>query len=297
MKKALKLVYNRLPFKQPLFNMVKRLWQPPDHVYRHLYFKGLFTVAVSKTEQFRIQHYGYELENELFWKGIAGGWEKVSIGLWTRLCRQASVIVDIGANTGVYSLVAKSVNPRARVFAFEPVARVFEKLEENNRLNNYDIVCLRKAVSNYTGKAVIYDTNEEHIYSVTVNKNLHDATTTVRQSEIETVSLREFIEKEHLTHIDLMKIDVETHEPEVLEGLGAYLEKFRPTMFVEVLNDEVGSRINELVKDLEYLYFNIDEDRGIRQENRIGHSDYFNFLLCTKQVAYDLGLLTASSAD
>jgi ribosomal protein L11 methylase PrmA len=99
--------------------------------------------------------------------GIKDGWEKVSTGLWIKLCRESEVIIDIGANTGVYSLIAKTVNPGAKVFAFEPVERVFEKLQGNCRLNNYDIGCFKKAVSNYSGKAKIYDTAGEHIYSVT----------------------------------------------------------------------------------------------------------------------------------
>lgn len=291
MKKSLKTIYKNLPFKKPVFTFLKKLWQPPDHVYRHLHFKGTFTVPLSQTEQFRIRHYGFEVENELFWKGIDGGWEKVSIGLWTQLCRKANIVVDIGANTGVYSLVAKAVNPCAKVYAFEPVQRVFEKLTENNRINNFDIVCLKKAVSNYTGKAIIFDTNEEHIYSVTVNRNIHDPSTSVNKSEIETITLEEFICQNKLARIDLIKIDVETHEPEVLEGFGDFLRKLQPTMFVEVLNDEVGNKVNELVKGLGYLYFNIDENKGVRQVSKIEKSDYFNFLICSKEVANDLKLI------
>ena len=39
-----------------------------------------------------------------------------------------------------------------------------------------------------------------------------------------------------------MKIDVETHEPAVLKGMGEYLRSFRPTMLIELLNDEVAQQ-------------------------------------------------------
>jgi FkbM family methyltransferase len=290
-KKTLKTVYKIIPFKQPLFAVLKRVYQPSPKLYRHLHFTGTFTVTISKTEQFQIRHYGYEIENELFWRGILGGWEKVSIGLWIQLCRNAGVIVDIGANTGVYSLVAKAVNATSKVFAFEPVERVFYKLLENTRINEYDIVCIKKAVSNYSGTAVIYDTLEEHVYSVTVNKNIHGNSTAVKKFEVETITLKEFIANYKLSTIDLLKIDVETHEPEVLEGFGTYLNKYRPTMFVEVLNNEVGLKINELVKGLGYLFFNIDENKGVRLVNKIEQSDYYNYLLCNEQIAKQLKLI------
>ncbi len=36
-----------------------------------------------------------------------------------------------------------------------------------------------------------------------------------------------------------MKIDVETHEPEVMEGFAEYYLKFKPIILIEVLNDQI----------------------------------------------------------
>ncbi len=290
-KEKLKKAYAIIPFKKPIFNLVKKLGTPSHEIYKHLYFKGKFQVQVDKGNSFQIMHYGYEIENELFWKGLKNGWEKVSIGLWIQLCRNAKVIFDVGANTGVYSLVAKTISPAASVFAFEPVARVFEKLSKNCSLNQYDIKCYQKAVSNYTGEAVIYDTTDDHILSVTVNKNLQAPSKEVRECKIETITLKQFVQEQALDRIDLMKIDVETHEPEVLEGFGEYLNKFKPTMLIEILNEEIGTKVNALVEGMDYLYFNIDENNGVRQVDRITHSDYYNYLLCSKEVAKKLKLL------
>ena len=290
LKKAIKSLYAALPFKRPVFEVVKKIYKPTPRIYQHLHFNDSFRVRVTDKETFKIRHYGFEIENELFWAGIKDGWEKVSTALWIKLCRESEVIIDIGANTGVYSLIAKTVNPGAKVFAFEPVERVFEKLERNCRLNNYDIGCFKKAVSNYSGKAKIYDTAGEHIYSVTVNKNLNSSTTLVKEFEIDTITLKDFIEKQGLTKIDLIKIDVETHEPEVLEGMHEYLAKFNPVMLIEILNDEVAAKLNKLLAGLGYLYFNIDENNGVRQVKEVIKSDYYNFLFCKKETALKLGL-------
>ena len=69
-------------------------------------------------------------------------------------------------------MLAKTIQPKSRVYAFEPVERVFVKLLYNNQLNNFDIFTEKKAISNYTGKAIIYDKDTTHTYSVTVNKDI-----------------------------------------------------------------------------------------------------------------------------
>ena len=53
-----------------------------------------------------MNHFGLELENELFWAGLEGGWEKTSMSLWIKLVKASVVVLDIGANTGLNALVA-----------------------------------------------------------------------------------------------------------------------------------------------------------------------------------------------
>lgn len=292
MKSDLKQFYNIVPLKKQLFSYLKHFYSPSESVYKHLHFKGDFDVLIDEEHSFKLRHYGFQIENEIFWGGLKESHEKISTNLWINLSRQAETVFDIGANTGVYSLITKSLNPKAKVYAFEPVKRVYEKLCENNILNEYDVVCLEKATSNKTGTAVIYDTPTEHVYSVTVGKNLNDTNVEVIPTSIETVRLDDFIESENIEKIDLMKIDVETHEAEVLEGLGKYLELFKPTLLIEILNDEVGKNVEDLVAKNGYLYFDIDDKNGsLKQTNQITKSDFYNYLLCNEKTAKELNLV------
>lgn len=292
MKKLLKNIFLKVPLKKQLFVLMKSFFTPGQNVYKHLHFHDDFSVRVDKNHSFQMRHYGFELENEIFWRGLENGWEHVSISLWAKLVKDANVILDVGANTGIYSLIAKSVNPKSRVYAFEPVKRVFEKLEFNNRLNRFDIMCFDEALSDTDGEAIIYDVPSEHVYSVTVNKNINTPGAPVIPTKIKIMKLDTFIERHNVEPIDLIKIDVETHEAEVLEGMGKYLDEFRPTMLIEILNDEVGARVESLVANKDYLYFNLDEESGsIRRVEKISKSDYYNYLLCTRKIAEDLGLL------
>lgn len=167
MKPLLKKIYQAAPFKKPVFSVLRKLGIP-ETIYKHLHFKGVIDVPVAG-KSFKVFHHGYQIENEIFWSGLTGGWEKVSMGLWIQLCQKSKCIFDVGANTGIYALVAKTVNPNAPVHAFEPVRRVKEKLDHNIKLNGFDIVANEVALSNYNGSATIYDSHEEHTLSVTVN--------------------------------------------------------------------------------------------------------------------------------
>ncbi|MCK6649636.1 MAG: FkbM family methyltransferase [Bacteroidia bacterium] len=290
MKKATKYLYNIIPFKFEFYSFLKIFWKPREYIYKHLHFKGIIKVKVEDSS-FRMKHHGYQIENEIFWVGLTNGWEKESIKLWIKLSKKANVIFDIGANTGIYSLIAKAVHPNSKVFAFEPVKRVFDKLQENIQLNKFDIYAQEEAISNSTGTAVIYDTYSDHIYSVTVNKNLASSTTKVVEKKISTITLNDFIKKHNIEKIDLIKIDVETHEPEVLEGFSDYLSIHKPTILIEILNDEIGNKVSALIQGLGYLYFNIDEKGSPRKVDNITKSDYFNYLLCSQDTASEIGLI------
>ena len=271
--------------------MLKKVWTPRENIYKHLHFKGVFNVRVDDRTWFKLNHYGYQIENEIFWTGLSGGWEKTSMAIWIALCKKSMLIYDIGANTGIYSLVAKATHPAAEVYAFEPVKRVYSKLVDNSRLNGYDITCHELAVSNADGQALIYDTTDDHTLSVTLNKNLHRPETTVIPTVVSTIRLSSLIDKDEMKKIDLIKIDVETHEPEVLEGLEPYLSRDKPSILVEVLNDDIGKQIEKIVHGNNYLYFNIDEQGGIRRTESILKSDHYNYLLCQPDTAHSLGLI------
>jgi FkbM family methyltransferase len=286
MKTLLKKTYNQLPLKREIFTVIKSVVTPSERIYKHLHFRGDINVQVDESHSFKMRHYGFEVENTVFWVGLTGGWEKLSLSIWVKLAHNSDVIFDIGANTGIYSLVAKSLNPKAQTFAFEPVKRVFEKLEFNNQPNGYDINCYESAASDSDGTATIFDTPTEHVYSVTVGKNLNTSDTSVIPTTIKTIRLDTLIEKLKIPKVDLIKIDVETHEAEVLKGLGKYLEKFKPTMLVEILNDTVGQNVEAIVSGKGYVYFNLDEKLGtIRRVEHITKSDYYNYLLCNEEVA------------
>jgi len=275
----LKGMLERLPLKRELFTFL-RLFSLPEKLFRHLYFHGWFQIRMGDS-QFAMYHYGYELENKIFWKGLEG-WEKTSIGIWIMLSRKAGFIVDVGANTGVFALVAKAANPSAVIYAFEPVERILEKFNRNVEANRFAITGVCKGLSNFEGEATIFDLPSEHVYSVTVNKNLNPGGQTVIPRKIQVTTLDNFVRQENLQRIDLLKIDVETHEPEVLEGALQTLEKWKPAIVMEILTEEVAKRVTHVLRGFDYVYFELNDDKGPILRTEIKPHQHLNYLACAR---------------
>lgn len=109
--------------------------------------------------------------------------------------------------------------------------------------------------------------------------------------------LDSFIVQENLDRVDLMKIDVEGHEPEVLEGMGACLARMRPSILIEIESDRAAIRINQLVRGLDYLFYDIDENIGCRRISALSKSSTRNLLLCSEPVAQALNLPTITLGE
>jgi FkbM family methyltransferase len=291
MKVLLRKIYEAVPFKLSVFNLMRKMISLPKKWQAYFYFSGDFTTKIGD-KSFKMHNYGYQyhVENELFWGGIENGWEKESVKLWVELSKYHRSVLDIGANTGLFSIITKTVNPEASVIAFEPMPKIYEKLIYNIQLNKLDIKTTTLALSDYSGNATIYPTNLEHVYSVTVNKKRDDISSAVHEVKIRTIRLDEYIIQNNISEIDLIKIDVETHEPEVLTGMGIFLKKFKPTFLIEIQSDAIAARIEELVTGCNYMYYNIDENGGISKVEHLTKSSYFNFLFCSKEISDKIGL-------
>ena len=294
MKSTLKKIYKALPFKKQLFDALKLVWIPPKRITQHLYFDGFFDVSMEGDESFKFLAHGTQIDNELYWYGLYGGWEKFSQRLWVKLCREAKVIVDIGANDGLYSLAARAVNKDAKIIAAEPLDFVLERLKQNFAENNAeDIELLEIAFSSYTGEAEMFvPVNADYIRSATVNINMLDRPAeAVRSVNITVETFEDYFNRSGLGSVDLVKMDVESHEPEVLEGFGEILSKFKPTLLAEVYYDRTPELLNDILRPLGYLYFNIDEDIGMRQQDELTKSDSENFLICQPEYAKKNGFI------
>jgi FkbM family methyltransferase len=252
MTSLLKLAQQSLRRVPVVHKAIRRVWTPPQRIYQHLYFDGVFTLEVEPGTTFKLETYGSVVENDLFWTGYGNGWEGRSLRAWRELCKSASVIVDIGANSGVYALAAKALNPSARVVAIEPSKRPLAQLKRNIELNGFDIEVLEVAVSDHNGTATFYDYFESEGFNYTAS--LSGKFGGSNRVQVPVRRLDDLID-----NADLIKIDVERHEPELLRGAKRLLES-GPTLLIEVLDGECERQIREETPG--YDWHMIEEDRN-----------------------------------
>ena len=257
--------YKLMPFKRAVCHTLRALPVSHSKFYRDMKFQGPFEVRTSKGTVFQSYHYGGTIENETFWNGLFVTWEDHTGWIWEELCAISEVIVDIGANNGIYSLTAKAINPKAQVYAFEPSAQTFPRLMSNNTLNGFDIRCEYCALSNIDGEQILYDDLNPNQTSASLsakkNKEWDLYKGQLNEYKVKTLRLSTYIEEMKLERIDLIKIDIEMHEPEAIEGLGDYLTKFNPIVIIEVLSEEVATKLNGLIDD-QHLIFHLTGASG-----------------------------------
>ncbi|MBM3349813.1 MAG: FkbM family methyltransferase [Betaproteobacteria bacterium] len=285
-RSAFKLIYRRIPFKKSIFQIIRNIWKPSERIYQHLHFIGKIRVFLDDPlHSVVIEHRASISENQLFWAGIDGWYERTSLRCWLNLARQASIIVDVGANSGFYALSASSVNPSATIYAFEPVPNTFNWLCSNILSNRYNNIFAEQiALSNYDGKAGLWFDSIENHYAPSLYEAGHKSINQGFRIEVSTCSLDSYFIRHGISGLHLVKIDVERHEPQVLRGMRYLLQQFRPTLLLEVLDDEVAKRVQDEVDGFGYYYFSINEQLGsLRKVDRIAKSDTLNFLVIQPQ--------------
>ena len=177
-----------------------------------------------------------QLAWEYQWFG-PDAYERDLIAQWVDWCRTtpAPVVYDIGAYTGVLSVLAAKANPRATVHAFEPVARTIERAKINMRANGVarQVTLHNVAASNENGRAEINLYRSEDFLGSGSSID-EKALPICGVKAIDVVRVDDALGG---GAPDLVKIDVEGHELAVLRGMAETIQGSRPMIIVEVWPD------------------------------------------------------------
>jgi len=145
-----------------------------------------------------------------------GIYEKSEIAFMRRVCKPGQVMIDVGANIGLYTAIAGlALGSAGRVIALEPDPESFHFLEKTvhaNRLTNARLV--QAAASDRTGMARLFLSSENRGDNRLYENNLADDSI-----EIKTLRLDDYLEAEGVTTVDIIKIDVQGFEGHVIAGL------------------------------------------------------------------------------
>jgi FkbM family methyltransferase len=139
------------------------------------------------------------------------------------LIKPGTVVVDVGANVGIYTLLAaKLLEGTGKIYSFEPTPRIYEILRDNVQVNSFlelGIVHLHQlAVTDISGKArfSIFNNDSGH------NTLFHDGKAD-DEIDVTTISLDEILATQE--RVDIVKIDAEGAEPLILRGMQQVIKR------------------------------------------------------------------------
>lgn len=185
----------------------------------------------------------------LYWgaRRLTRGLLEPEIALLRHLCQPDKVSVDIGANWGAYAHAAAKLS--AAVHCFEPQLTLARVLERGlGRAANVSIHNV--ALSNATGWAEMrIPTNDIGYSTIEPSNKLEDKADLTRG--VQTVRVKtQRLDELAIGPLGFIKIDVEGHEIEVLEGSVASLERDSPSLIVEVEERHRSGSVSAVVQML-----------------------------------------------
>ncbi len=146
---------------------------------------------------------------------------------------EAKVIYDIGANIGLYSILAAILNPETKVFAFEPEEHNFSALVRNIELNNLNNCHpIQIALGDTDGPiGFTFQDGGPGVGGHRVSYG-NSADSTNMQMAVSTVD--KLVNQRRVPPPDLIKIDVEGYEFHVLRGMTGILTDVKPVILLEL---------------------------------------------------------------
>lgn len=155
---------------------------------------------------------------------LLGVFENKEIKTLSALFRPGQVFLDIGANIGIYSAIAGAkLGKNGKVFSFEPhppTYNILLKTIQSNKLNN--IYPVKAAASYKNGVTKLYASEfnggDNRMY---ITHDLEKFDT----YKVKTLNLSNYLLKQGVKKVDLIKIDVQGYEYYVFLGLCKLIKK------------------------------------------------------------------------
>lgn len=165
----------------------------------------------------------------IYWTGFH---ELHELLFLNKFLKSEMVVIDVGANIGVFTVFMANRVSKGKVIAFEPVPFLNEQLRENVRINAFNNVIIRKeGVADKKGISAIHeiDSSNEGLSTLYPGE-----LKSIRKTEINLIPLDELFPTLGLDRLNLIKMDIEGGELPALYGMRKLIEYYKPTILVEI---------------------------------------------------------------
>jgi FkbM family methyltransferase len=167
-----------------------------------------------------------------------------------------ATVVDVGAHTGQFSLLARKLYPKATIHAFEPLpeaATKFRKVFADDSLVHLHEAAIAPAKSDAT------------LYLGTAwdGGTLLPGPPSERKIPVHAAPLEEFVAADEIRSPALLKLDVQGYEREALIGCGTLLDRFEDVVAELMLREDradqaLAADVIALLRDRGFQLVGID---------------------------------------
>lgn len=182
---------------------------------------GMYIDIAIKDEFYKTDVTSKDYDDILFYYYQEGPYEIDFVNIVS-----GNVVIDAGANIGVFSLLAAQKG--AKVYAFEPQQFFFDLLCKNIKLNNLSefVTCSQYALNKKSGKACL-SVDNSNLLASSLNIKRGNSFITV-----ECITLDEWVNMNNLSRVDFIKADIEGAERLLLLGAKQTIRKFKPRLAI-----------------------------------------------------------------
>lgn len=216
-------------------------------------------IKISNAESFDM----LSLDDDLVAKNFIGkndAYESMSMKIWLELSKHSPIIIDVGAYTGIYSLVAAKTYKTSKVYAFEALDVVYTRLDLNIQYNMLDnCFAYNIAVCNVDNTKIAFQVFNKHT-KLTTGSSIKNRKPRPLVKYVDAITLDNKF-KYISDKIGIIKIDAESAENIVLEGCIQILEQHKPDLLIEILPDSDIDYLNTLLQNYNYNFYNIDDNK------------------------------------
>ena len=162
-------------------------------------------------------------------------WEQQSRNFFFELSKNSDLVLDVGAHSGIYSLIAASSSSTSRIIAFEPNPTMRVIMQKNVELNGFSsrIAIQEFALSNSGGFSTLTIGNDTSMAVLTSISNM-EVPSAHLEVEVKTARLDDFsFDADSM----LIKVDIEGSEIAFLHGALQTILTFKPIILMEALTD------------------------------------------------------------
>lgn len=192
----------------------------------------------------------FEIREQSFAYKINAGSDPRANGeylLMNQFLKPNDIVFDVGANRGDWSELALHANQSIRIFAFEPIPEVFQRLK--NHFHSVDnIRAFNLALSDETGQSNFYSySNQTELSGFFDREILRNRP--IKLITVPSDTLDRFCAEHNIQIIDFLKIDTEGAEWKVLNGAKELLQFHR----IRALQFEYGGTYIDASTTLEQV--------------------------------------------